>query len=148
MQPIRERLLGSWRLISYSLEGTDGGAAYPMGETATGFIMYLPDGFMSANLMVPGRAPYTGGSADSATVGERAAAALGYFGYAGRYEVDEAAQVVRHHIDVALAPNLVGTTQVRHVRFEGRRLRLRGDPVDIAGRKAVHVINWERIAPA
>jgi hypothetical protein len=147
MQTIRERLLGTWRLVSYFLEGSDGSITYPMGEGAAGFIMYATDGFMSANLMVPGRAPYTGGSANSATADERAAAALGYFGYAGRYEVDETAQVVRHHIDVALAPNLVGTTQLRHVRFEDRKLLLRGDAMNVGGRMAAHVINWERTAP-
>jgi hypothetical protein len=47
-----------------------------MGEDARGFIMYLPDGFMSANLMVPGRTPYTGGIADTATPAELTAAPL------------------------------------------------------------------------
>ena len=108
MPTTREQLLGTWRLVSYTTEGTDGSVVFPMGEHTSGYIMYLPDGFMSANLMVPGRTPYTGGTADTATQAERAAAALGYFGYAGRYEVDEAARAVRHHIDVALAPNLVG----------------------------------------
>ena len=141
-----EQLLGSWRLVSYYIEGVDGSVVYPMGEGAVGFIMYLQDGFMSANLMVPGRSPYTGGMASTASQAELAAAALGYFGYAGRYEIDEAAKAVRHHIEVALAPNLTGSTQFRHVRFEGRRMILRGDPMPIGGRMAAHVITWERCA--
>ena len=146
MPSLREQLHGTFRLTSYYLEGADGSVVHPMGEDAIGFIMYLPDGRMSANLMVPGRTAYSGGSAATATVEERAAAALGYFGYAGRYEVDEPAAAVRHHIDVALAPNLVGTTQLRHLRFDGPRLFLRGDPVPVSGRMAAHVINWERVA--
>jgi hypothetical protein len=145
MPTLREQLLGTWGLVSYTTEGTDGSIVHPMGESAAGYILYVADGFMSANLMVPGRAPYTGGTANTATQAELAAGALGYFGYAGRYEVDEAAQDVRHHIDVALAPNLVGTTQLRHVKIEGRRLTLRGDPVPIAGRIAAHVIVWQRM---
>ena len=144
MPTTREQLLGTWRLVSYRTEGTDGSVVHPMGEHAIGYIMYLPDGYMSANLMVPGRAPYTGGTANTATQAELAAGALGYFGYAGRYEVDEGAQDVRHHIDIALAPNLVGTTQLRHVQLEGRRLILRGDPVQIVGRVAAHVVVWQR----
>ena len=146
MPTICGKLHGTWRLLSYYTEGTDGSVVYPMGEDAVGFIMYLPDGFMSANLMVPGRPAYTGGTANTATPDELAAAALGYFGYAGRYDVDEAGRAVRHHIELALAPNLAGSTQVRHVRFEERRLYLRGDPVPIAGRMAAHVITWERVA--
>jgi hypothetical protein len=148
MRTIREQLLGTWRLASYYTEGTDGSVLYPMGEDARGFIMYLPDGYMSANLMVPDRAPYTGGVAETAAPDELRSAALGYFGYAGRYEVDERAQAVRHHIEVALAPNLAGSTQFRHVRFEGRRLVLRGDPVRLGARVASYVINWERVEPA
>jgi hypothetical protein len=146
MPTIREQLLGTWRLVSYYTEGPDGSIAYPMGKDARGFIMYLPDGFMSANLMVPGRPPYTGGIAETATPAELTAAALGYFGYAGRYEVDEPAQGVRHHIEVALAPNLAGGTQFRHVRFDGRRLILRGDPIRLGERMASYVITWERVA--
>ena len=148
MPTIREQLLGTWRLLSYYTEGTDGSIVYPMGEHVLGYIMYLSDGYMSANLMVPGRPAYTGGTASTATPEERAAATLGYFGYAGRYDVDEAARGVRHHIEVALAPNLAGSTQFRHVRFDGRRLLLRGDPVPIGERMAAHVINWERVGPA
>ena len=146
MSTIREQLLGTWRLVSYYTEGSDGSIVHPMGEDALGFIMYLADGFMSANLMVPGRRAYTGGVANTATPAELASAALGYFGYAGRYEVDESTHGVRHHIEVALAPNLAGSTQYRHVKFEGRRLMLRGDPVPIGGRMAAHVITWERAA--
>jgi hypothetical protein len=145
MPTIREQLLGTWRLISYFTEGTDGSIVYPMGREVAGFILYAPDSYMSANLMVPGRPPYTAGTALGATQDELAASAAGYFGYAARYEVDEAARVVRHRIEVALAPNLVGSTQLRHVRFDGRRLVLRGDPLPIAGRNAAHVITWERV---
>ena len=145
MPTICEQLLGTWRLVSYFTEGTDGSIVYPMGQEVAGFIMYAPDGYMSANLMVPGRPPYTGGTAGTAAQAELAASALGYFGYAARYEVDEPARAVRHQIDVALAPNLVGSTQFRHVKFEGRRLILRGDPVPIAGRNAAHVITWQRV---
>jgi hypothetical protein len=145
MATIREQILGTWRLSSYYTEGTDGSVVYPMGQDARGFIMYLADGYMSANLMVPRRPPYDGGIAETASPEQLRAAALGYFGYAGRYEVDEAARAVRHQIEVALAPNLAGSTQFRHVRFEGRMLKLRGDPVRLGERMASYVINWERV---
>jgi hypothetical protein len=116
-----------------------------MGADAVGFIMYVADGFMSANLMVPGRPALSGGSASSAAAAELQAAAAGYFGYAGRFEVDEAARAVHHHIEVSLVPNLVGSTQRRHVALEGTLLVLRGDPAPIAGRLAAPIITWERV---
>jgi len=147
METIRERLIGTWRLVSYQVRSADGSVVYPMGKEVVGTIMYLADGYMSAMLMVPGRAPLSGGSAASATFEELVAAVTGFFAYVGRFEVDEAAKVVTHHIEIALAPQLVGTVQRRHVLFGGRRLRLRGDPAPIAGQQAVPVITWERATP-
>ncbi len=118
-------------------------AIYPMGRDIDGLIMYAPDGYMSANLMIPGRPAYSGGGAASATPAELAAAAAGYFGYAGKFEVDEAAVVVIHRIEVALMPNLAGTTQQRHISLDGIRLTLRGDPMP-AG--TTPYIIWDRIS--
>jgi hypothetical protein len=145
MATLRDQLIGTWRLVSYETKGEDGSIAYPMGQELAGFIMYLPDGFMSANLMVTGRPPYTGGGANTATPAELAAAAIGYFGYAGRFEVDEARRAVTHYVDVALVPNLIGTSQLRHVAIEGARLILRGDPGAGGGRIAAPIITWERV---
>jgi Lipocalin-like domain len=143
LQTLRERLIGTWRLVSYHVSGADGAVVYPMGRQVDGLIMYLPDGHMSANLMVPGRAAYSGGTAASATPAELAAAAAGYFGYAGRFEVDEAAGVVSHRIEVALMPNLAGSVQRRNILLEGRRLTLRGDATPEG---STPYIIWERVA--
>lgn len=145
MPTIAERLIGTWRLVSYETQGSDGSVVYPMGQEVIGLIMYVPDGYMSANLMVPRRPVFTGGSARSALPGELTAAGAGYFGYAGRFEVDEAGKTVTHHIDVALVPNLLGSAQRRHVVLDGARLILRGDPLLTEGRMAAPVITWERV---
>lgn len=143
MQTMRQQLIGTWRLVSYEVHGADGAVVYPMGRDIDGLIMYLPDGHMSANLMVPGRPAYDGGAAASATQEQLAAAAAGYFGYAGRFEVDEAARVVTHRIEVALMPNLAGSTQRRHISLDGIRLTLRGDPMP-AG--TTPFIIWDRVS--
>jgi hypothetical protein len=50
-----------------------------------------------------------------------------YFGYFGTFTVDEDAQEVVHHIEGGWFPNLVGTKQIRHYRFDGARLVLEAD---------------------
>ena len=142
MQTMRQQLIGTWRLVSYETRGGDGSIVYPMGQELDGMIMYAPDGYVSATLMVPGRPAYTGGAAASAVPSELAAAAAGYFGYAGRFEIDEASKVAIHHIEVALMPNLVGTTQRRYVTLSGSRLTLRGDPTPSG---VTPFIIWERV---
>lgn len=53
---LRERLIGAWTLVSYVEKPVDGSpTVHPLGEDATGIIMYTPDGFMSAQLMKSGR---------------------------------------------------------------------------------------------
>src|SRR6516164_7764583 len=61
-QGLRERLIGAWKLVSYVEKPVDGSAPfYPMGEEPHGIIMYTPDGYMSAQLMHPGRPRFASG---------------------------------------------------------------------------------------
>lgn len=148
METLRQKLIGTWRLVSYEIRGSDGPVTHPMGREATGLIMYAPDGYVSANLMVPGRPAFSGASVASATPAELTAAAAGYFAYAGRFEVDQSAPLVLHHIDICLIPNMVGSTQRRHVILEGPRLTLRADPMPSGDGVATIFIIWERASPA
>jgi hypothetical protein len=59
---LRERLIGAWKLESYIEKPVDGSPlGHPLGEDATGLIMYTPDGYMSAQLMRAGRKPFGSG---------------------------------------------------------------------------------------
>lgn len=144
MPDLRDLLIGTWAIVSYETRATDGTVEYPMGKQLIGFLMYASPAFVSANLMIPGSRPFASGDFNSGTQEELAAAARNYFSYAGRFEIDEAAGAVKHHIEVALAPNMVNSVQKRYVRFEGERLILTGDPARIGGRLASPVITWTR----
>ncbi|MBJ9925962.1 lipocalin-like domain-containing protein, partial [Burkholderia cenocepacia] len=55
---LREQLVGAWRLVSYEIRPRDGGTVtYPLGRDARGWILYTPDGYMSAQLMAAGGGP-------------------------------------------------------------------------------------------
>lgn len=103
--------IGCWRLISYQRRGEDGTVEYPFGERAVGRITYDEAGHVGAQLMQPGR-PAGAPSAE------------GYIAYFGRYEVDEEARTVTHHVAAALRPDWVGTKLVRAYEFSGDRLIL------------------------
>ena len=61
-QGLRERLVGAWKLMSYVETPVDGLALfYPMGEKPEGIIVYTPDGYMSAQIMHPGRRKFASG---------------------------------------------------------------------------------------
>lgn len=62
IESLREQLIGAWELVSYVERPVDGGPdRHPMGEEPAGIIMYTPDGFMSAQLMTPGRPAFASG---------------------------------------------------------------------------------------
>ena len=57
----KEMVIGIWSLVSYETEDKEGNKTFPMGENCEGFIMYHPEGYMSAQMMTQGRPKYAGG---------------------------------------------------------------------------------------
>src|SRR5689334_14571680 len=96
-QTLRERLIGAWTLVSYVEHPVDGSAPFfPMGEEPQGIIMYTPDGYMSAQLMRPGRRPFASGDWFRGSEEEIKEEALGYIAYSGPFQTDEEKQTLTH----------------------------------------------------
>jgi hypothetical protein len=127
LSPVAERLLGAWRLVSWEATDSDGQLTYPLGRDAVGQLSYDQEGRMSAQLMRRNQAHFASEDWRQATTEERASAWIGYFGYFGTYEIDEAAGAVVHLIEGSWFPNLVGKKELRHYRFEGELLVLDAD---------------------
>ena len=100
---LKDRLVGAWQLAEFSVTAQDGTVTSPMGEGVQGLIIYTPDGYMSAQLMEPGRPAYTSGEFTQ-TTDEEAAAAAGYVAYSGPFDVDEETATLRHHMWLSLFP--------------------------------------------
>ena len=145
MPTLRERLVGSWRLISYEVRDTDGElVGYPLGEDATGSLIYTADGLMSVQVMRPDRPLYQAGGIGDGTDAESAAAARGYVAYAGPYRVERDSVVV-HEPEVSLFPNWVHATVVREVVLAEPRLELTTPkPLPFGGQQLTAVLMWER----
>lgn len=130
-------LLGAWRLTGWSLEYADGRAPeYPMGEDAEGFLLYTPDGHVSATLMRKARP-----ASAPASPAEAAAAYAESFAYAGRYSLRDG--TVYHSIEIATNPALIGITSTRHIHLDGDLLTLSG-PDFTAGSPRTQRIVWRR----
>jgi hypothetical protein len=122
---LREKILGTWRLVSYVEQDNHGGlVTFPLGRDAVGLIMYTTDGYMSAQLMRSGRHDYDQPDIGGGTIQQAAAAAEGYLAYSGPYDVDEATSVVHHRVAVSLLPNWLDTLQIRHGSLKDNQLTL------------------------
>jgi hypothetical protein len=143
---LRANLIGAWTLESYESRSIDGSSVtYPLGRDAQGIIMYTPDGYMSAQLMRSGRTPFRHDDADSAERDELAAAAGGYFSYAGPYTVVRDG-LIAHHVALSLIPNWIGTTLYRAARLNGSRLELSPpEPTLIDGERRMANLLWRRV---
>jgi Lipocalin-like domain len=145
-QRLRERLIGAWTLESYVEKPADGSEpVHPLGEGATGIIMYTPDGYMSAQLMRAGRKPFGSGDWFNGTPEEYQEAASSYIAYSGPFHVDEERQTLTHSMFVSFFPNWTGQTQPRVVELDGDVLRLStAAPIQSAGRTVMSYLQWRR----
>jgi len=119
---IRDRLVGTWKLVSTEQTMNDGTtqpfAAF--GPYAHGFLIYQRDGYMCAVLINPDRQKLADPA--HATVEEKLAAADSTFFYCGRYQIDVMQKQVVHLPEVASNPGYVGSRQIRPYEFKGDRL--------------------------
>ncbi len=53
---LKEKLLGTWKLASFTGTDEDGVTVHIMGEGATGFICYSQDGWVSVEILARGPA--------------------------------------------------------------------------------------------
>ncbi|GGG93881.1 lipocalin-like domain-containing protein [Staphylococcus pragensis] len=139
MAELKDQLIGTWKLVRYQDEDKDGNIFYPLGEDAKGFIMYNPDGYMSAQLMQQGRKPYASGDLHTGTKDEMAEAAHGYVAYAGRFELDEENSTVYHTMEVSMNPTWLGDTQPREFELEGDTLSI------VNGNVPNQKLVWQRV---
>lgn len=147
-QPLAQQpaVVGSWKLVSYVTETPDGTRTFPLGQDPEGLAVYLPNGRVTIQFMKRDRPRFKAGDAWRGTPEEESAAFRGFFGYAGRYTIDAAKSTVTHHVEIASAPNYVGTDLVRTFSlFKGTHLTLRTPQRRLMGQTAQSTLVWQRI---
>lgn len=122
-EPLRQKLIGAWKLESYIAYPTPQSPVqrptYPMTRNVTGFIMYTPDGYMSAQMLIPGQHSFKRGEGEEpqwAEAGKR------FFAYCGPYYITNEGlgreETLRHTFQVCNLPGWIGDIQVRTLHFE------------------------------
>ena len=121
---IRDRIVGTWKLVSAEEALKDGTTRpYPRyGANGKGFLMYARDGYMCADLVNSDRPKWV--DPIHPTTEEKVSAADGSFAYCGRYEIDVKQDRLVHLPEVATDPGYVGSRQIRPYKFEDGRLVL------------------------
>ena len=143
---LSEQIVGGWELDSYiETDAETGKSSEPFGSHALGFILYTPDGYMSAQIQARERTPFKVADMFRGEPEEYVASASTYLAYSGRYRVDGAGKRVIHDVVVSLFPNWVGMQQVRLVDLQGDRLGLSFEkPIRFNGTLKSATLTWRR----
>ncbi|MEH0887393.1 lipocalin-like domain-containing protein [Enterobacter sp. UNJFSC 003] len=146
---LREKLIGAWELFSYvEVPVTGGNPIHRLGEKPKGLIIYTPDGYMSAQLMLPERTDFKSGDWFDATPDEYCHEATSYIAYSGKFFVNELEQTLQHSMYVSLFPNWTGQTQPRVVDIQGGVLKLSSaSPIFSGGVEVMSYLEWHRAEP-
>lgn len=140
----KDDLIGTWQLESWTIGYADReDFTYPYGEEPEGLLIYSNDGWMSASIGRPGRAPLPDDvSYRKLPDALKADAFSSYFHYAGRYRV--VAGDVVHYVTQSLNPNFPGSEQLRHAELDGHTLVLSGKDA-VGGAARFHSLVWHRV---
>lgn len=146
-------LVGSWELVKGEVVGPNG-QSRPLlfikgGENPSGLLIYSGDGWMSAQIAGANRPQNSRDNPNGRNYQPEVGAAIlaSYYGYYGRYEVDEAKHLVRHFVSQALHPDEIGQTYERHYEIKGDLLTLSTPSYEDEGEKRFNRLTWRRVAP-
>jgi hypothetical protein len=130
---IKKKMVGGWQFVSSEFKNLDTQMSEDFfGDGATGYLLYTPDGYMSAAVLFPNLPPSGLGAEIS---GDRTSAF-----YCGRYTVHSGKVI--HHIELSSHPGIHGSDE-RPLEFIGERLLLYSN-VEFKGKPAIIKMLWER----
>jgi hypothetical protein len=137
-QDAAKKLVGSWKLTSWTIQVIDGEATQPFGPNPKGRAVFTLDGFSAFMIARSDRKPATS-DADSAAL------LKSLMVYTGKFTVD--GDKLTTNVDLSWNEILTGTAQVRFFKLEGDKLSVRTAEQASAvypGKKVVGTLSWER----
>jgi Lipocalin-like domain len=124
---LREQLIGAWRMVDAETVDIATGASAPLSGKRgpySGLIVYLANGLMSVQFAAQRNVVRVSASRGQLTADEKSAYFDTYFGYFGKFEVDEQERLVRHQPEGSILESQVGRTLVRLIKIDGDLLTL------------------------
>ncbi len=112
---LKQRLVGTWLLVSNERTEKDGSHVQGFGPNPKGILIFGRDGRMAVMIMRSDRPKYAANDRMMGTPEEYKATAQGAIAYFGTYSVNEADHSYTVHVESSAYPNWNGTDQRRIV---------------------------------
>ncbi len=140
-----ESIVGTWRLCTIQLKCSSNEPVYPFGKNVRGLLIYHDNGYMSGIISGSDRPFVSSPALTGIKEHERAAIAMHFNAYAGRYEIK--ADKVIHNIEVSFVPNLMkDSSHISRYVLAGDILILSSTiPSSDTGPDISIVISWRRV---
>ena len=140
-QSLKDRLIGTWALVSWEQQKSDGSKVQRYGANPTGIAFFDAGGRYIITVMRSDRANYASNALWQGTAEENKATASGTITYFGTYSVTEADSSIAIHIEGSSFPNWNGANQERIVAIIEDQLTLTvrpptGETVDVIWKRA------------
>ncbi len=116
---------------------------YPFGKEALGYLVFSPEGYLTATIMADGRKNLTSRDPLRASQEEKASAAESYISYCGPCEVEK--DKWRTKVELGIVPNWVGGYEERYYKIDGKTLSVRSTPTLLGGKEVVAYLTFERV---
>ncbi len=117
-QTAKERLVGSWTLVSLTAgEGAD--QSLPYGPNPRGSTMVDANGRFMITVVRSDLPNFASNNRMRGTPDENNSVVQGSIAYYGTYTIDEATRVITVNVEGSTFPNFIGGTQTRILSFDG-----------------------------
>jgi hypothetical protein len=114
-KPLKEQLVGTWKLVSSENVRNDGSRRDVSGPNPKGVVIYTSDGhfaFVTTRSDLP---RFASNSRDTGTPEEYKTVVLGSIAYFGTYSVNEADKVITVQIEGSTFANLIGRADQKRI---------------------------------
>ena len=139
-ETIRNKFIGIWELVYVDTQTIDGKDLERwIGE---GRLIYTKQGYISAQIGEPKIKKFKSENRLKATDKELRLLFNSFESYYGKYEIDEENGVIKHHVELSLFPNWIGTTQERSYKFLNDHLELKAVGKE---ERIQYTLKWKRL---
>lgn len=140
---MKERLVGTWMLVSADSTEKDGKKIQNFGPRPQGIMIFDANGHFAAMLMRGDRPRFAAGNRAKGTPEENAATVQGSLAYYGTYSVDEASKTLISKVEGSTFPNSVGGQEKRTIAVLSADELKYTNPATTTGRVTEAV--WKRV---
>lgn len=141
----KEKLVGSWSLISIDNIYPDNSRIHPYGENPKGLLIFDGNGNYAIQILKTVRPKIASGDKNTSTAQENAALVQGNNSHFGKYEINAENNTIAFKIEAAFFPNWEGTTQIRSCIFGYNQIKYVVTQTTQGGQKVIAEVIWQKL---